>query len=321
MIHISYHASHEQFAPSALLNYVKLAEQAGFTACHSSDHFHPWSKRQGHSGYAFSWLGAAMAATTIPFSIITAPGQRYHPAIVAQAIATLSEMFPKRFEVALGSGEALNEHITGDGWPEKNIRNQRLLESADVIRKLLKGETVNHSGHIQVQEARLYTLPEDVPGLMCAALTKETAAWAGNWADGLLTIYQPQEKLQQVIDAFRSNGGEGKPIHVQMALSYARNEQAAREHAHHQWRSNIISKDKLADLYTVEEFDAASADITEEEVVSLIPVSSDTSYYTDLIRSMLSLGVNNIILHNVNAFQKTFIQDFGREVLPALKSN
>lgn len=318
MIHISYHASHEQFAPSALLSYVKLAEQAGFTACHSSDHFHPWSKRQGQSGYAFSWLGAAMEATSFPFSVITAPGQRYHPAIVAQAIATLSEMYPERFEVALGSGEALNEHITGDPWPEKPVRNQRLLESADVIRRLLHGETVNHSGLIRVHEAKLYTLPAKAPGLMCAALSKETAAWAGSWADGLLTIYQPEEKLKEVIEAFRSHGGEGKPVHVQMAFSYARNEQAAKQHAHHQWRSNIISKDKLADLSTVEHFDAASTDITEEEVISMTPVSSDARLYIDLLRPVLALGVANIILHNVNTLQEDFIHDFGREVIPEL---
>ena len=122
---LSYHASHEQFSPSDLLSYVKLAENAGFQGCHTSDHFHPWSEHQGQSGYAFSWLGAAMEATKLPFSIITAPGQRYHPAIIAQAIGTLLQMYPERLAVSLGSGEALNECITGEPWPEKTIRNKR----------------------------------------------------------------------------------------------------------------------------------------------------------------------------------------------------
>jgi len=318
MFHISYHASHEQFSPSDLLGYVKLAEKVGFTACHSSDHFHPWSKRQGQSGYAFSWMGAAMEATHFPFSIITAPGQRYHPAIVAQAIATLSEMYPERLEVALGSGEALNEHITGEPWSDKALRNQRLFECADVIRKLLNGETVNHSGLVKVHEAKLYTLPVKVPGLMCAALSKETAHWAGRWADGLLTIYQPKEKLREVIDAFRINGGEGKPIHVQMAFSYARNENVAKSHAHHQWRSNSISKDKLGDLSTVEHFDAASEHITEEEVISGIPVSSSTQFFADLLTAAAELDIDNLILHNINLLQKDFIEDFGNEVLPVV---
>jgi coenzyme F420-dependent glucose-6-phosphate dehydrogenase len=319
MSQISYHASHEQFSPSDLLKYVKQAEEAGFDACHSSDHFHPWSKRQGQSGFAFSWLGAAMEATRFPFSIITAPGQRYHPAIVAQAIATLTEMYPERLEVALGSGEALNEHITGTPWPHKQARNQRLLECADVISRLLNGETVNHFGLVKVHEAKLYTLPEKPPGLMCAALSAETAQWAGNWADGLLTIYQEEEEMQKVIEAFRNHGGEGKPVHVQMAFSYARNEKQAREQAHHQWRSNSIAKDHLSNLYSVEHFDTASEAITEEEVVSKLPVSSSTQFFVDLLSSIKSFGVDNIILHNVNTLQYDFINDFGDDVLPVIR--
>src|SRR5688572_30561942 len=116
---VGFHASHEQVPPSPLLEAVQAAEAAGFTAAMSSDHFAPWSERQGHSGFAWSWLGAALATTTLPFGIVCAPGQRYHPAIVAQAAATLGAMFPARLWVALGSGEASNEHITGDRWPSK----------------------------------------------------------------------------------------------------------------------------------------------------------------------------------------------------------
>ena len=137
---IGYHASHEQFTPSSLLTYAQLAEQAGFKALNSSDHFHPWSERQGQSGFSFAWLGAALQATSLPCGVVCAPGQRYHPAIVAQAVATLGEMFPDRFFVALGSGEASNEHVTGAGWPAKPVRNARLRESADAIRALLRGE-------------------------------------------------------------------------------------------------------------------------------------------------------------------------------------
>src|SRR5688572_8275316 len=123
---IGFHASHEQVHPTPLLHAVRAAEEAGFTAAMSSDHFSPWSERQGHSGFAWSWLGAAMATTSLPFGIVNAPGQRYHPAIVAQAAATLSAMFPGRLWVALGTGEASNEHITGDRWPAKPDRNARL---------------------------------------------------------------------------------------------------------------------------------------------------------------------------------------------------
>src|SRR5690606_13132317 len=147
---IGFHASHEQIAPAELLDAVVLAEQAGFTAAMCSDHFTPWSERQGQSGFAWSWLGAALQATSLPFGVVTAPGQRYHPAIVAQAIGTLASMYEGRFWAALGSGENANEHITGDAWPRKELREERLLECVDVIRALLAGETVSHDGLVSV---------------------------------------------------------------------------------------------------------------------------------------------------------------------------
>jgi len=149
MTTFGYQASHEQFAPGELIKLSKLAEQAGFTSINASDHFHPWSERQGQSGYVYAWLGAALQATAIPCGVVTAPGQRQHPAIVAQAAATLSEMFPQRFWMVLGSGESLNERITGEKWPSKSIRNERLLECFSIIKRLLNGETVTHSGHIK----------------------------------------------------------------------------------------------------------------------------------------------------------------------------
>ena len=160
-----YHGSHEQHAPSKLLEYVRLAEQAGFTAAMCSDHFHPWIERQGQSGFTWSWLGAALQATRLTFGCVNAPGWRYHPAIIAQAVATLCEMYPERFWLAVGSGEALNEHITGERWPVKSERDERLIECVTVMRKLWAGETVTHHGRIVVEEAKLYTLPEAATGL------------------------------------------------------------------------------------------------------------------------------------------------------------
>ncbi|GGY78905.1 LLM class F420-dependent oxidoreductase [Cellvibrio zantedeschiae] len=308
---LSYHASHEQFSPSDLLAYVKLAEQAGFHGCHSSDHFHPWSERQGQSGYVFSWLGAAMEATQFPFSVITAPGQRYHPAIVAQAIGTLLQMYPNRLGISLGSGEALNECITGDAWPEKPIRNQRLLECAQIIKRLLAGEEVTHTGLVNVHRAKLYTRPATTPSIMCAALSKETAAWAGSWADGLLTTYQPEGRLEEIIAAFCSNGGEGKPVHVKLTFSFAQDEQLAHSEAHHQWRFDCIDKLKLAELRSVADFDNAAKDISPEKVASTIPISNSVDHFIRLINKIESMGVNHIVLHNVGRNQEEFITAFG----------
>ena len=179
MPRIGYHASHEQFAPSELLRLVGLAERAGFDCAMSSDHFRPWGTAQGQSGFAWSWLGAALQATRLPFGVISAPGYRYHPAILAQAAATLAEMFPGRLWLALGSGQRLNEDLTGVAWPDKPERNARLRECADVVRALLAGETVTHRGRVTVVEAKLYSRPERPPPLLGAAVTEATAEQVG----------------------------------------------------------------------------------------------------------------------------------------------
>jgi len=319
MCSISYHASHEQFAPSELLQYVQLAELAGFDGCHSSDQFHPWSEQQGQSGFAFAWLGAAMQSTRFPFSMVTAPSQRYHPAIVAQAICTLLQMFPDRLEVALGSGEAINEKITGDGWPSKAERNVRLKECAEIMRKLFLGETVSYSGLVKIQEAKLYTRPLNAPALMCAALSMETAKWAASWADGLLTVAQPHAQMRDMINVFRDNGGEGKPIHLQVSLSYSCDPDFAKQDAYYQFRNNALDASLLSDIDSVNKFDELGKAITMEQLAQKIRISSSLSEHLDMLGKDVELGFDNIILHNVNSGQETFINHFGKEVLPVLK--
>src|SRR5690606_739187 len=195
---VGYHASHEQWAPSKLLEFVRLAESAGFGGGMCSDHFHPWSEHQGQSGFAWSWLGAALQATSLSFGTVCTPGQRYFPPIIAQAAATLAEMFPGRFWLALGSGEYLNEHITGERWPAKQERNARLLEAVQVMRALWAGETVTHRGLFTVEEARLYTRPSEPPLIVWPALTLETAEWVGGWADALVTTSRDRDEMRQM---------------------------------------------------------------------------------------------------------------------------
>src|SRR4028119_2372513 len=187
MAQIGFHASHEQFPPSELVRLVKVAEAAGFDCAMSSDHFRPWGPAQGQSGFAWAWLGAALQATRLPFGVISAPGYRYHPAILAQAAATLCEMFPGRLWLTLGSGQRLNEDLTGVAWPEKAERNARLRECADIIRALLRGETVSHYGRVTVVDCQLYSLPKNPPLLLGAAVSEATAEFVGGWADGLPT--------------------------------------------------------------------------------------------------------------------------------------
>jgi coenzyme F420-dependent glucose-6-phosphate dehydrogenase len=317
---VGYHASHEQFLPSDLLQWAIMAEQAGFGAIHSSDHFHPWSERQGQSGFSFAWLGAAMHATRLPYGVVCSPGQRYHPAIVAQAAATLAEMFPTRFSICLGSGEALNENITGDKWITKSERNERLFECVSIIRKLFSGETVTQYGLVTIQEAKLYTLPKHLPLLIGAAVTKQTAEWMGAWVDGLITVHRPIKELQEVIDGFHRGGGREKPMYLKVQLSYAHTEEEALQGAYDQWRTNVLPSEILDDLWQVKQFDSAAQFIRPDDLKSMIHISCSPDFYIDLIHTYIDMGFQKVILHNVNRNQKNFIKDFGEKVLPFIKS-
>jgi coenzyme F420-dependent glucose-6-phosphate dehydrogenase len=318
MVKIGFHASHEQFKPSTLLQYVQFAEQAGFTVSLSSDHFHPWSEAQGQSGFAWSWLGAAMQATpTLDYRVVNAPGQRYHPAIIAQAAATLAEMFPNRFWLTVGSGQDLNEHITGEKWLAKCDRNTRLKECVDIIRALWAGETVTHCGFVTVEEAKLYSRLEIPPLIIGAAITAKTAEWLGSWADGLITISRPPEKLKQVVDAFRRGGGEGKPMLLKVQLAYDRDDETALQKAHQQWRNNIFKNIVMTQLKTPQQFDAAGRFVKPEELRQQIRVSSSLQQHIEWLQNDVELGFDELILHNVTCEQEQFIEAFGEKVLPA----
>jgi probable non-F420 flavinoid oxidoreductase len=317
---VGWHASHEQIPPSRLLAAAQLAEGVGFDAGMSSDHFSPWSHRQGESGFAWAWLGAALQATALPFGVVTAPGQRYHPAIVAQAAATLLEMFPGRLWVALGSGEASNEHITGGGWPPKPARERRLRECVDVMRALFAGEEVTHDGLIHVDRARLWTLPEHPPPLIGAAVSVETARWAGEWADGLVTIKQPRAHLERMLDAFRANGGDGKPRFLQVHVSWAESEEEALAIAHDQWRSNVFAPPVSWDLELPAHFDEASRFVRPEDMRGAVEVSADLAYHAAWLADMIDLGFDGIWIHHVGQSQRAFLEAFGDKVLPQVTS-
>lgn len=283
-----------------------------------SDHFAPWSPRQGHSGFAWAWLGAAMQATSIPFGVVNAPGQRYHPAIIAQAIATLGSMFPERFWVALGSGEAINEHITGERWPSKDHRNARLEESTTVIRSLLAGQEVSHQGEVTVDRARVWTLPEHPPPLLAAAVTAQTAAWAARWADGVATVLQAPDALRGVVDSYRSNGGAG-PLVLQVHLSFAATDDEALAIAHDQWRTNVFSPPLCWDIDSPEAFDIAAGHVPPDALRGPVQVSSDTDQHVAWLQEAVEIGFDEIYLHHVGREQSAFIDAFGERVLPQLE--
>jgi probable non-F420 flavinoid oxidoreductase len=282
-----------------------------------SDHFHPWSERQGQSGFAWSWLGAALEATRLSFGTVCAPGQRYHPAVIAQAAATLSEMFPGRFWLAVGSGENLNEHITGDPWPSDAERDARLKECIDVMRKLWRGETVTHRGLIQVDRAKLYSRPAEPPKLLGAALTAETAAMLAGWADGLITAGHEARSILEVVSAFRRGGGQDKPVLVQAALSYAPTEEEALAAAYDQWRHCLVT-DRIADLATPAEFDAACAGARPEDLRGKLAISADLQWNVEWLTALMELDVDAIYLNHIGRNVPRFIDAFAEQVLPRL---
>lgn len=316
---IGYHASHEQFAPEQLLGLVQCAAKAGFDAAMCSDHFHPWTEAQGHGGHAWTWLGSAMQACRLPFGVVTCPAGRYHPAVIAQAVATLARMHEDRLWIAVGSGEALNESITGEEWPSKPCRNRRLQQAAAVMQALWAGEEVDHDGAVRVRHARLYSLPTRPPLMLAAALSEETAEWAGGWADGLITVSRPAGELRGVVDAFRRGGGAGKPLYLQVKLSWAPTEQEAIDGAFDQWRANVLPPATTETLATPARFEAAAADVSRDDIRRSVRVSADPARHVAWLRDDLALGFDHLYLHNVNRRQADFIECFGRDVLPRLR--
>jgi probable non-F420 flavinoid oxidoreductase len=314
---LGFHCSHEQLPPSTLLRHATLAAQAGFVHAMCSDHLQPWSERQGHSGFTWSWLGAALALTPLSFGTVCAPGQRYHPAIIAQAAATLAEMYPDRFWLAVGSGEALNESITGDPWPPKPDRHARLTESVALMRALWAGETVTVRGHIDAVGARVHVASPPVL-VVGAALTPETARWAGGWADALVTTAQARGTMRAVVDAFREGGGDGKPMFLQVALSYADSDVEAGAAAFDQWRHCVLSPQQLADLSTPAAFDRACAHARLEDIVARVRVSADAERHLAWLHEDAAMGFERIYLHNVaRAHQERFIDMCATRLIPS----
>lgn len=318
---IGYHCSHEQHAPDALLANVQAAEAHGFAAAMCSDHLAPFSEVQGQSGFAWTWLGAALATTKLSFGTVTAPGQRYHPVVIAQAAATVAKMFPGRFWWALGTGQFINEHVTGAPWPPKSERRARLLECVDVIRALFRGETIeHHDGRVRVHQAKLYVRPEQPPMLVGAAVGVDAARWVGGWADALITIARPVAELREVVDAFREGGGERKPMFLQSAIAWAPKRADAEAIALEQWRPNLATSPALlTDLERPELLDAAASYTRAEHLEGKVRVSDSLEQHAEWLASDRELGFDRVFVHHVGRDQRGFLDGFARAVLPQFR--
>lgn len=323
---IGYAASFEQFHPTDLLDYCKLAEKNGFEVVTASDHFHPWVPSQGHSAFVWSWLGALGQATNMRFLTgVTPPGWRYHPAIIAQAAATLEAMYPGRFALGLGAGEALNEHITGDYWPEAPTRLERLAEAIEIIQKLFTGKVVKHSGkHFKLESAKLYTMPDAPPPIYVATAGPIQAGRTGKSVDGIITVGAADEKLKMLMERFEKGAREaGKdpdtmPRMLQIKVSYAASDQEAIDKAVEDWPNGGMNFPK-ADIRNPEDFEAMAKLVRPENFKNRVFTSADLEAHTANVQHYIDLGFKEIHIHNVNRDQEAFIKAFGEKVIPNLK--
>lgn len=323
---LGYAASMEQFSPRELLTYCQLAEEQGFAAVMASDHFNPWVPSQGQSGFVWSFMGALGATTQLRFGPgVTPPGYRYHPAVIAQAAATLEEMFPGRFYLGLGAGEALNEHVVAEYWPEAPVRLERLMESIEIISKLFTGKKIKHRGqHFTMEAAKLYTLPATPPPIYVATSGPIMAYRTGKFTDGLITVGAADEKLKMLIDRFETGAREaGKdpasmPKILQIKVSYAPTGEAATEAAVRDWPNGGMAFPK-ADIRDPEDFEAMAKLVRPENFKNRVLISSEADDHIAYIQHFIDLGFREIYVHNVGRAQRDFIAFYGSEVLPNLE--
>ncbi len=336
MATFGYQISQEQFPPRRLLELARQAEAAGFDELASSDHFFPWSHAQGQSGFTWSWLGAALETTSIPIGVVNCPVERYHPVIIAQACATLWQMYPGRFWPTFGSGEFLNEHITGNHWPEKAARNRKLAEAISIMSRLWAGEHFTHRGEFLVaEEVELFTLPdpEDIPPLIGCAITARTAADISSWAKGLYTVWKPHATLDDTVDSFltgtethdtdqeaeHAERNPDRPLILKVDLACGPTRAAAIEAAYPQWRTNVGASAIHGELRLPKQFEQASKFITPDQVAESIRICQDPEEHVELIKRDLAMGFDKIIFHNVGLNQEYFLDWFPREVLSRLR--
>ena len=310
----------EQSRPDQLVRDVQAAEQAGFDFSVISDHYAPWLDEQGHSGYAWSILGAAAQATErIPLmTYVTCPTLRYHPAVVAQKAATMQILSGGRFRLGLGAGENLNEHVVGQRWPMVGERHELLAEAVEIVSALFDGEgTVNYRGrHFDVESAVLYDLPDERVPIGIAVSGPDSCRLAGAHADAMIAV-EPKAELGELFDAA---GGAGKPRVGQVAICWDRDRDAAVRRAHEQFRWFGLGWKVNADLPNPAAFDAATRFVTPEQVGEAIACGPDVEDHVEAIQPYLDAGFDEVALVQIGAdTQADFCAWAERELLPALR--
>ena len=317
MVEIGYALSCEEHPPNDLIRYARRAEETGFTFALISDHYHPWVDRQGQSPFVWSVIGG-IAQTTQHLRLgtgVTCPTMRIHPAIIAQAAATSAAMMPGRFFLGVGTGENLNEHILGHRWPPHDIRLAKLEEAVKVIRLLWQGETCTHRGqHYTVENARIYTLPDELPPIMVAASGQHAAEVAGRIGDGLINV----APVEDIVEHFQRAGGNGKPRYGQLTVCWAQDEAAGRRMAHEYWPNSGVQGELSQELPSPAFFEQAAKMVREEDIAEKIPCGPDPERHIKQIKAFVEAGFDHVYIHQIGPDQEGFFQFYERHVLPKL---
>jgi G6PDH family F420-dependent oxidoreductase len=314
---IGFTLSSEEHGPRELVEQAVAAESVGFSFASVSDHFHPWTDRQGNAPFVWAVIGAVLQATErIPLITgVTCPTVRIHPAIIAQAAATVSCLAPGRFSLGLGSGENLNEHILGDRWPSVKIRQEMLEEAIEVIRKLWTGGLSSHRGrHYEVENARLYTLPDELPPVLVASAGEAATDLAARVGDGLVGL----APAPAMIDQFASGGGEGKPCYGQVHVCWAESEEQARKTALERWPNGGLPGKLFVELPLPSHFEEAADLVTESAIAEAVVCGPDPQLHIEAIQEFLDAGFSHVFVHQIGPHGREFFDFYGREVLPGL---
>jgi G6PDH family F420-dependent oxidoreductase len=324
---IGYAAMLEQFGPLEVIDYAVKAEAAGFSGVMAADHFQPWVPQQGNASFVWNVMTAIGERTKGDVGPgVTCPSFRMHPAIVAQASATMAAMYPGRFWLGLGSGEALNEHIIGGYWPETPERIARMLESVEIIRKLFnsRGKDVKHDGRFyKLESTRLWTLPDEPPPIYIATAGPVTAKRTGQLAEGIITVGAPEQKIEMIFEKCREGCLEaGKDPNtfryiLQLHLSWAATDEEALRNAMVEWPNGGMKFPKQ-DIRNPTDFEQIAKMVRPEDFEGRMLISSDLEKHREQIQKFLDLGFDQVYLHNVGRNQAEWIDAFSREVLPKL---
>jgi G6PDH family F420-dependent oxidoreductase len=317
MVRIGYTLSGEEHDPGDLLLYGRIAEESGFDFLTISDHFHPWTSRQGQSPFEWSVLGGlALKTDEIPvMPAVTCPTMRIHPAIVAQAAATTASLLPDRFTLGVGTGENLNEHVTGTTWPESGERLAMLEEAIELIRRLWTGDLVTErTPHYTIDRARLYTIPETSPPIAVAASSPAAARLAGRAGDALISTAPEAE----IVEAFRGAGGEGRPVYGQLTLCYGPDEAKAKDEALEWWPNTSVPGEVGLELAEPQHFEQIAELITTEQVGEKVVCGPDPGAIVEKIGMFTDAGFDHVFLHQVGPRQDEFLAFAKDELLPSI---